>query len=220
MPESHDLWRYVHILLLTFWLGADVGVYLTMIFVKDRRLSFDTRVTLIKLAFYIDLFPRACFALFIPVGLQLAGDLALLEVGTAGRVAAWLIALAWVALHFAIIRMKGTPAAKTLSKLNIAFEAVAGFVCVGYGLYALSSQEGPADWFAAKVLLFGLIFWIVLGIDTTFQPFSMILRMSREGATESGEAAVTRTTNLTLAWAMLLYLLIAAIAFLGTVKPV
>jgi len=43
--------------------------------------------------------------------------------------------------------------------------------------------------------------------------------MARDGVTPEGEARVRFTTNVTMAWALLLYLNIAAIAFLGTVKP-
>jgi hypothetical protein len=36
-------------------------------------LSFETRTTLIRLAFYIDLFPRITFALILPVGMPWPG---------------------------------------------------------------------------------------------------------------------------------------------------
>jgi hypothetical protein len=69
------------------------------------------------------------------------------------------------------------------------------------------------------LLLFGLVFWIVLGIDTTFKPLTMILTIGPDGSTLEKEAAITRETHLTMAWAMLLYMMIATIAFMGTTKP-
>jgi hypothetical protein len=52
-----------------------------------------------------------------------------------------------------------------------------------------------------------------------FQPFSMILRMGPGGSTVEKERAVTRATNITMAWAILLYVLVLAVAFLGKLKP-
>ncbi len=60
---------------------------------------------------------------------------------------------------------------------------------------------------------------MILGIDTVFQPFTTILRMGPDGSTPEKEREVTRATHLTMAWALLLYALILAVAFLGKVKP-
>jgi hypothetical protein len=80
---------------------------------------------------------------------------------------------------------------------------------------------GPlaSSWFAGKILLFGLAFLVVVGIDTKFQPFTMLLRAGPKGLTPETEQAITRATNQTLAWALLLYALILAIAWLGKLKP-
>jgi len=218
--STHSLLVYTHIPLFVFWLGADLGVYLTMYFVKDSRLSFETRATLIKLAFYIDLSPRITAALFLPVGVELIRSLGLYPVGAGLRWSAWIIGIAWAALHVGVIARKGTAFAKRLQKLNIGFEIVMGGVLAAIGVVSLiSGTPIDADWLALKLLLYGLIFWVILGIDTRFQPFTMILAMGAAGSTPEKEAAVTRTTNITMAWALILYAFIAAIALLGTTKP-
>lgn len=220
LGASLDYWRYLHILLFVFWLGADVGVYMVMILIRDGRLSFETRAALIKLAFLVDLFPRASFALFIPVGVQLGHSLGVWTVPLGWRLMTWLVAIGWAGAHVLIVAMKGTAFARGLKRANIAFEALAGFAFIAAGGWIAASGDMPdVPWLALKLILFGLIFWVVLGIDTTFQPFTQLLAMARTGSTPDGEAAVRRSVNLTLAWAMLLYVLIAGIAFLGTVKP-
>ena len=96
--------------------------------------------------------------------------------------------------------------------------AGAAFITIG----AISLGTGApieAGWLALKLLLFGCIFWVILGIDTVFQPFTTLLSMGPQGSTPAREAVVTRLTNRTMAWAVLLYLLIAAVAFMGRVKP-
>jgi hypothetical protein len=219
--DTHALWAYLHILLLVYWLGADVGLWLAMAMVKDPKLSFETRATLIRLAFYIDLFPRVTFALILPVGMHLARNLDLYPISDGLLTAGWIAGLLWAALHVTVILRKGTPLAKQLTQLNKGYEAAMGLLFVGIGTISLAA-DGPIDapWFALKLLLFGLIFWVILGIDTVFQPFTTILRMGPHGSTPAQEAIVTEMTNRTMAWAGLLYLLIAAVAFLGRVKPI
>jgi hypothetical protein len=217
---THLHWLYVHILLFVFWLGADVGVYLSMFFVKDARLSFATRAAIIRLAFYIDLSPRFAFALMIPVGTQLASNLGLVAIGPVGRAVAWLVGLGWCALHFATVRYQGTPLAARLRGINVGFEWLAGLAFAATGAASLAGVGPLANsWFAGKILLFGLVFLVVVGIDTKFQPFTLLLRAGPDGLTADTERAITRATNQTLAWALLLYVLILAIAWLGKLKP-
>src|SRR5215471_16205141 len=106
--DTHALWAYAHVLLFVYWLGADVGLWLAMAFVKNAKLSFETRVTLIKLAFYIDLFPRITFALILPVGMQLVRDLELAPISDALLAAAWTIGILWSGVHLGIVAWKGT----------------------------------------------------------------------------------------------------------------
>lgn len=220
MPDTHLLWAYVHIVLFVYWLGADVGLYLVMVFVKNPALSFETRATLIRLAFYIDLFPRVCFALLLPVGMHLTRNLGLYPIADGLLAAGWVAGGLWSALHVAVVKYKGTAFARSLLQANKLYELVLGGFFVGVGSWSLlMGTPIEAGWLALKLLLFGVIFWIILGIDTVFQPFTTILRMGPNGSTPAAEARVTRATNLTMAWAVLLYLAILTVAFLGKVKP-
>jgi hypothetical protein len=218
--EPQLLWAYAHILLLVYWLGADVGLFLVMAWIKDRRLDYATRVTLIRLAFYIDLAPRTCVALILPVGMHLAAGLGVAPIPGWLFVLAWAIGLGWTALHVALVVRKGTPLAARLRRVNNAWELVAGALFIAIGALSLATGAPvAAGWFALKLLLFGLVFWVILGIDTRFQPFTTLLRLGEQGLDDAAEAAITRATNLTMAWALLLYGLVLAIAFLGKVKP-
>ncbi|MBM4220941.1 MAG: hypothetical protein FJ170_03220 [Gammaproteobacteria bacterium] len=218
--NTHLLWTWLHIVLFVYWLGADVGVYLVMVFVKNPKLGFETRATLIRLGFLIDQFPRITFALILPVGMQLARNLDLYPSPDWLLALAWTAGILWSALHLAVVAWKGTALARRLLRINQLHELFLGgfFIAVGT-LSLLNDAPIAADWFAVKLLLFGLIFWVVLGIDMVFQPFTMILRMGVDGSTPEKEQQVTRATNITMAWAVLLYLLVLAVAFLGTVKP-
>ncbi len=218
--DMHFIWIYCHILLFVFWLGGDVGVYMTMVFIRDSKLSYETRATLIKMAFYIDLFPRLSFALILPVGMQLMHSLGLYNFSPALLTLGWGIGIGWSALHLGVVLRKGTRLAAQLLKINKLFEAVMGLVIVLIGITSLITSA-PIDqqWLSFKLTLFGLLYWIVLGIDTKFQPFTTLLQMGPDGSTPEKEAEIRRMTNMTMAWAMLMYSLIAIIGFMGTTKP-
>jgi len=218
--SSHSIWAYVHILLFVYWLGADVGLYMAMVFVKNPKLSYQTRATLIKLSIYVDQFPRVAFALILPVGMQLARDLQLAPIPHWLLALAWTLGILWSVLHLVVVKFPDTSLSRMLFQLNKGYELLLGGFFVAVGAWSLySGSPVAAGWFALKLLLFGLIFWIVLGIDTIFQPFTMILEMGPDGSTPEKEAVVSRSIHLTMAWALLLYLLILAVAFLGRVKP-
>jgi hypothetical protein len=203
-----------------YWLGADAGLFGVMILVRNPELSHETRATLIKLAFHIDLFPRVSFALLLPVGMHLARGLGLYPFPAWSMTLGWTAGILWSALHLAVIRYKGTAFAHALIRFNQFYELVLGGFFVTVGAVSLASGAPiEAGWFAAKLLIFGLIFWVILGIDVVFQPFTTILRMGPDGSTPETEREVTRATNITMAWALLLYVLVLSVAFLGKVKP-
>ena len=218
--DTHSIWAYAHILLFVYWLGADAGLYLVMVMTKNPSLSFETRTTLIRLAFYIDLFPRVTFALILPVGMHLARDLNLYPISDGMLTLGWAIGVLWSGLHLGIARYKGTPTGVVLRNINKGYEAVAGLFFVAVGALSVTAGAPVATaWFAWKLLLFGLIFWVLLGFDTVFQPFTTILRIGPDNATPANEATITRMTRMTMAWSVLLYLLLAGVAFIGKVKP-
>ncbi len=219
--EPYLVWGYVHILLFVFWLGADVGVFLSAVRAKDSSMSFETRLALMKLGMTVDLFPRTCFALIIPVGLHMTRDLNLYPVSSGMLVGAWLLAAVWIAAFVTGYRNEGKPIAITLGKAQLIFEVIMGFLIVGIGVASLMNGAPLADtWFTVKITLFGLAFWAAVGIDYAFTPaFKPFMEIGTEGSTPEREALFSKHVNHTLVWVLTLYVLIALIAFVGKVQP-
>ena len=168
---SYSLWTYAHILLFVFWLGADVGVFTAAAYAKNSQLSFESRATLLKLAGFVDLFPRISFALMFPVGLHLARATGALLVTASTLFWIWLLALLWVALILVAYYRENTALAATLHKAQTVFLGVAGFALVSLGAMSLANGN-PFEpmWLAWKILLFGLVFWVAIAIDYCFRP--------------------------------------------------
>jgi hypothetical protein len=158
----------------------------------------------------------------IPVGTELGRGIGALPPDAAWRITAWCLGLFWCALHVLVLVRKGTALAGRLRRLNVAFEATVGIALVGLAAAVLGGFMNAARlpaWFALKLLLFGLVFLVVLGIDTRFQPFTMLLSTAPQGPSPAQEREIRRATDQTLAWALLLYALIVTIAWLGKLKP-
>jgi len=175
----------------------------------------------VKLLSVVDIFPRLCFALILPVGLELTRTLEIYPVSDALLAAAWAVGLGWCVYIFFLMRNEGKPLGKLLSRIQVAFEAVMGVLFVGIGARAFIAGE-PAlpGWYAAKLLLFGCVFLLAILLHVMFLPFEKpFVEIGTQGSTPEREAALSGTINRALVAVLMLYVCIAVIAFLGTVKP-
>jgi hypothetical protein len=219
--ESHQLWVFAHIMLLVYWLGADVGVFVLARMSMNAALSVETRATLLKGAMLIDLLPRLCFPLMIPVGLSLAVQLQLVATPIWLVPLAWAYALAWCALTLASAGWEGKPAAKLWRTANLSKQGVFGVLFLGVALVSLTTRAPiEADWLAWKLVFFGLCYPAAIMIDVAFGPgIAAFGAIATEGSTPEREAAYTKAINHTCVWVVAVYALVALAAFYGTVKP-
>lgn len=218
---AHALWQYAHILLFVYWLGADLGVFLLARAVKRADLSFEQRALLLKMAMLIDVTPRVAFVLMFPVGFHLASGLGLVAAGPVLHVAVWLATLAWLGLVIAIGRNEGRPLGATLMQFHLVLQGVLGVMFVGLGLSSLLGH-GPfaGQWLAAKIVLFGAIFFFAIGIDREFRPIVPAFhRLATEGSSPEVEHAIAGAIDGAIRWVLSLYAALLVIAFLGVVKP-
>ena len=217
--ESYLLWGYFHIILFVFWLGGDIGVFLSAIYAKRSDLSFETRSTVMQLGLVIDFLPRLCFALIFPVGLHLTNDLGLIKIDLTYFFLSWFISFIWIFMIILIGKNEGKPIAEKLSKIQFWMEGLLGTFLVIASI--ISYNNGLLEkWFSLKIFLFGLVFYAAMAIDICFRPFIRpFMEIGSNGSTPEREAAVSSAINKTLVAVFTLYVLIALIAFLGKVKP-
>ena len=58
----YEFWLYVHILLLVFWVGTDLGVFVAARYSERTDLSYETRATVLQLGMVLDRLPRSALA--------------------------------------------------------------------------------------------------------------------------------------------------------------
>ena len=91
-------WLYLHILLLVFWVGTDVGVFIAAKWSERATLSMETRQTVLQLGMVLDRLPRSALTLIIPSGCQLAVASGWLDMPSQYLLGMWAFAAIWLAI--------------------------------------------------------------------------------------------------------------------------
>ncbi|MFZ9709030.1 MAG: hypothetical protein ACO3CV_05235 [Steroidobacteraceae bacterium] len=217
---DHGLWVFIHVMLLVYWLGGDLGVFLLARSAKRAELSVAERLFALRMAVQIDLIPRLCFAVMLPVGLQVTASGGYAVIPSAVLLASWGFALVWITLLIAMGRAEGSPRAAVLARANLALQLLALLVIGYFGITAwLGLGPLPGGWYAAKIILFALIFATSIGIDLAFRPVApAFIRLAQHGSEPGTEATITGAIDAAIRWVLALYALLIVIAFLGITK--
>lgn len=217
---EHTIWVFIHVMLLVYWLGGDLGVFLLAKAAKRADLSFAERAFALKMAVHIDLIPRLCFTVMFPVGLHLSASGGFVLVPGWALVLAWLSSLMWIALLLTIGRAEGTPRAESLNRLHLAWQSL---LLIGLGALGVLALLGlgpfPGGWYGLKILLFALIFAMGIGIDVAFRPIGpAFMRLATEGSQPDIEQSISTAVDGAIRYVLSLYALLIAIAFIGITK--
>jgi hypothetical protein len=219
--EPLRLMAFLHVLLFVYWLGADLGVFLCSARLTRDDLSLDERLRTREIGVALDMAPRTALPLMIPVGFTLAvpygGPIA------GGWLAAlWLFTLAWVALVWTVHHRKNEPIGARLQRIDLGIRYVLMVAMAAFGAACLVTGAPIADkWLATKITLFGVIIlngvWL-RRIGGRWQAAFDKVRAGGE-ARLAGERMIKANRAVARVAALLIWFLVAAMAFLGVVKP-
>ncbi|MEV6342750.1 hypothetical protein [Actinoplanes sp. NPDC051851] len=221
---------YLHIVLMVFWLGGDLGVFYSSRYVIDPALTPAARLTALRIMSGLDLGPKICLILFLPSGLTLisldahGGSLWGIHLLPWWLlVPLWIGALAWIRLMYADHHAPGKhPLVRRVDWL-IRIAVIAGMAATGvYTLIAAApfGVDTNPKWLGGKVLLYSLAIAAGLGIRRTLRPFGPAFGRVMAGTADGEtEAIVTGSVNgcLPYVWAIWLSVLLAGL--LGVAKP-
>jgi hypothetical protein len=223
MDISYAILILLHILLLVYWLGADLGVFYSGSFLTKSDVSVESRRTVMKVLHFVDLFPRMSLVLMLPVGITLAlqGGYATLPDGWENPVLAivWIAAFGWLSLVIRLFR--GATPVLTRCDYAIRYLVIAGLVVLSACAFAGVGPVVPgATWLALKLIIFAAIMCSGLAIRVTFKPFVADFgRLVREGSTPEIEAAMKRGQARVRPFVLAIWVALIVEAFLGISKP-
>lgn len=215
----YSLLIFFHILLLVFWLGTDLGVFLGAKVTERADLSVETRVTVLKFAMVLDRMPRTALTLILPSGLSLAVLLNLVDLPTAALAGVCAGGVIWAVILWAGFLNPETVLEKRIMLFNFVANAVLALLVSGIAVGMLLGDSVPT-WLALKILSVGLIFVAGVALDVLFKPaVEAFLGIVMEGATDDRNAAYAKAIG-PVYWAVLaIYALVLFAAWLGIDKP-
>lgn len=219
---AYEIWKYLHVLVLVFWVGTDMGVMLCARKSTDSRLSLETRLTLLQTALKIELLPRTMWAMALPLGVMLSRGLGLLTISETGLTTIWLFTALWITISVGGAHYSDRPIGQRLGAINRWIIGTIGIVLFILGL-ASYLGNGPFEsaWLAEKVALYGVINLTILGIEAAFIPLGPAFgRLATEGSTPEIETVISRKMAGTMFWVYSTYILILIVALIGIAKPV
>jgi hypothetical protein len=219
--DEYTILLFIHLLLFVYWLGSDVGVFALALALKNRNYSYEQRTLMMRMSLTIDMVPRMAMIAIAPVGLQLARQSGLVEIPGVLMILVWAIAIPWMIGEWVAFSRMGQPNAVRAYIINGIFMALFCFALIGFGVVSLVNGWPFAPvWLALKVLLTGMLFLVSIMMAVFYAPLEGIFdRMATEGSNDAIEAEVRSQVNKGAVFTVLLFVLLASIAFLGLAKP-
>ena len=211
------LLRFAHVVAMAYWLGADLAVWYSSYFAVDRSLSASTRVVIIRILFALDLAPRICMTLMLPLGIHLAWRLGLLPVDGLAVTIVWAICLGWLSmvlyLHCA---MPGT-AKQRLIRFDFYFRVAVILCLAGYAAYSLAGMGGSrVPWVTYKLLIYALMVGCGLTVRIQLKPFGPAFgRLVQDAASDQDHAAISHSIQATKPFVLIIWFGLLTSAALG-----
>ncbi|MFI6605638.1 hypothetical protein [Streptomyces sp. NPDC050507] len=223
--HPHGWWVLLHIVLFVFWLGGDLGVYVSSRYVLARDLSFEARSTALRIMGVLDMGPKICLVLFLPSGVTLMAldphGASLLNAWTA--TAAWGAAACW--LWLTVFDHHHPGRYPLVRRVDWTVRIGLTVVLLGVGAYTLFAAEPfgvttSPHWLGAKVMLYATAIACGLGIRLTLRPFgAAFAALARDGSTPGTEDVLRRAVNGCVPYVAGIWGSVLVAAALGVFKP-
>ncbi len=215
----YEFWLYVHILLLVFWVGTDLGVFVAARYSERTDLSYETRATVLQLGMVLDRLPRSALALIIPSGLSLGASMDAVHPPGFLIPLTWLLGATWLVILWRGFLSTDPQVQERSAIINWLLNMVMALLVSGAGIYLLLATNTPA-WIVWKVLAVGAIFIVGVLLDFFFKPavgyFAALAETPENDDLNAQYAKALVPVYITV---VLIYGLALAAAALGVFKP-
>lgn len=184
----------LHILVFVYWVGGDLGAFMSSYTLIDGKKDLKVRLYTLKLIDNVDMAPRSCLILAAPTGLLLASTKGWMQIETGYLVAVWAFALAWLSIVWGI-HFAGTQEKKDqLKKIDYSVRAVIMFALLGSGAYVIWVASEVPLFIGIKLMLLGLILFCGVIVRQVFGPLTLAIRDTiANGQSEENDRIIRHT---------------------------
>lgn len=213
---------YIHIVLFVYWLGGDLGVFVTSKYVANRNLPIDERFRFMAALMACDMGPRTALILILPVGLEMARIKGFIEISPAIGGIVWLFCFAWLGLNWWLFLNGQHPKVPMLRDFDLKLRFVLIPVIAALAVYSIATG-GPviAAWLQVKLLVFAVVVSLGVYLRSEIKNWVAGFGLVRQGgdAAAKGNDIIEQSLARSRVAAALLWAGVALAAFLGKTQP-
>ena len=219
MTGAIVLFTLLHLLVLVYWLGGDLGAFYGSSFLTDPARGVAERAMALKILNNIDMAPRTALILALPTGLTLAWLKGWLDLPVAAPVAVWAFSLAWLVTAWAV-HLRHAAEGSTIKRADIAIRWVILVTLAATALLALGHVIALPLFIALKLLVLATAIALGLVVRRQLVPlFSPVREMLQTGPTPATDTAIAGVIARTRPVVVALWLLLLTASLLGIAQP-
>lgn len=217
---GYEVVLVLHELLLVFWLGPDIGIFIWSNKVANPANSDSIRVTAAGMMKTIEVFPRVCISLMLTIGGILTE-----VVGLEHEWWQWIAIIAlgpvWLTLVVLSYLKKGTSVGETVAKLDVWLRwIVIVTVPLSVTYSTVIGRMENAPWVSAKLLIFAAI--VLLGLLARRHLDSMqdgIRELESSGSSDELNAKLVGSVKSARPYIFAIWVGLAVASWLGIEQP-
>ncbi|MFM2042437.1 MAG: hypothetical protein RLY86_1013 [Pseudomonadota bacterium] len=209
----------LHVFVLVFWVGGDLGAYYASYAVADPKQPPAARRLAARLISGIDMAPRTSLVLAFPTGLTLAAAKGWLDPGPAALAAVWIIAALWLVVVWTVHLRDPAPGSLVLqADRALRLGAIAGFAA--WGLATVAGLTGWPLFLGVKLLLLAAAMICGVIIRRVLPPFAQAFaRVLADPADPAAQAAVAGLLARVRVFVMGIWIFVSLAALVGLWRP-
>lgn len=216
----YELTLLLHIILFVYWLGGDLGVYVSSKFVVDPNLSKETRLIAAKIMLGCDLIPKICMSLMLTVGGVLTHYYGV-EHPLWQMLGIILLGPVWLSMVLVLHYKHGASFIPRLTTIDFYFRWVLIACIIASCTYAYTSGRlSESPWIIVKLLLFAFLIFCGLMIRIKIKPFMGAFgKIASDAVTDADNQVMLASLKKVRPWVYAIWIVLVIEAGIGIVKP-
>ena len=211
---------FFHVVLFVYAIGGDIAVYYIGNYITKDELPIEERLRVRSMRFIVDMSARTSLVLLLPIGFTLStafgssidGDLLL---------GIWAFSILWLILIWIVHFKRETKEGEIYRLLDLGIRYILSFSLIVLGLFSLFGDSIiQSNWLSLKISIFGLILangiWIRMIVGRMRECIQLVQNKSD---IEFAESQIKKEQSTLNKAALMIWILVILMAFLGQVKP-